>query len=82
MSKLPIPTGPSNLARRFVTGTSKPAPKSVPLEQVKAEIASIPAERQTKAAKVKAWREANPEAYADQRRRSIAKRRAADKEKK
>lgn len=118
MSKLSIPSGPGNLARRFVKNDAhteedrrdvriakgrlreiaEHPERLVPIEKVKAEIAAVKPKRrkgpatsvivrpkrgsggasaaagQSKAEKVAAWRKANPEAYAEQKRRATEKR--------
>lgn len=74
MSKLPIPSGPPGIARRFIATEAKaklPAQKrqDIAREALKTAEAAV-----TKAEKVKQWRLANPEAYAEQKRRSAEKR--------
>lgn len=78
MAKLPIPNGQSEIQRRYVNNPEKGGDR-----KQSAKVAGRPprgsssAVVQTKAQKVKAWRDANPEAYAKQKREFAAKRKNA-----
>jgi hypothetical protein len=76
MSKLPIPAGPSEIQRRYMPAEKAAEPRA-DMQSLKAAIklATVAKSALTKAQKVKAWREANPEAYAAQKK-AFAERRA------